>query len=136
MDVQSQLEAAVAGRREQVVERVTDALKEEGFGVLTRIDIDHAFDEKLGVEFRPYTILGACNPGLAHKVLSARPDAGLLLPCNVVVDEEQEGQSLVRILDPLTMFSSSGYQDDAAFSELANEARDRLVRVADQLAAG
>lgn len=134
MQAQSKLETLVPGQREQVVEQVTAALKKEGFGVLTRIDIDRAFEEKLRVDFRPYTILGACNPDLAYKALSARADAGLLLPCNIVVDEEQDGRSLVRILDPMTMFLSPGYEDDQAFSELATEARESLVRVANQLA--
>ena len=84
------------------LERVIDALKEEGFGVLSRIDIHDAFKEKLGIEFRNYSILGACNPPLAHKALSNRPDAGLMLPCNVIVEENDDG-TLVRIVDPAAM---------------------------------
>ena len=87
---------------DKALPRVIEALKEEGFGVLTRIDVHDAFREKLGVEFRNYSILGACNPPLAHKALSNRPDAGLMLPCNVIV-EEQGGGTLVRIVDPAAM---------------------------------
>ena len=83
---------------EQAVDVVIDELKQEGFGVLTRIDVHDALKEKLDVEFRPYSILGACNPPLAHKALSNRPDVGLMLPCNVVVESVGENRSLVRIL--------------------------------------
>ena len=84
----------------ETVGRVIDALMEEGFGVLTRIDIHEAFEEKLGIAFRPYTILGACNPRLAHRALSAAPEVGLLLPCNVTVEEMTGSGSLVRIINP------------------------------------
>jgi uncharacterized protein (DUF302 family) len=91
----------------EAVDRVIDALKAEGFGVLTRIDVHDTFKEKLDVDFRNYSILGACNPPLAHKALSNRPDAGLMLPCNVIVEEVENG-TLVRIIDPAAMMQEIG----------------------------
>jgi uncharacterized protein (DUF302 family) len=112
--------------------RVIEALKEEGFGVLTRIDVHDAFREKLGVDFRNYSILGACNPTLAHKALSSRPDAGIMLPCNVIV-EESEGGTLVRIVDPAAMMQAGGLAGDPVLQEVGAEAETRLKRVADAL---
>ena len=100
-------EVKLAQPHDRAIETVTAALKSEGFGVLTRIDAHTTFREKLGVEFRPYSILGACNPPLAHRVLSHRAEAGLLLPCNVTVEAEGSG-SLVRIGDPDVMLSVGG----------------------------
>jgi uncharacterized protein (DUF302 family) len=97
--------------------------------VLTRIDIHDAFKEKLGVAFRKYSILGACNPPLAHKALSARPDAGLMLPCNVIV-EETGAQTLVRIVDPAAMMQAGGLAGDPVLAEVGQEAETRLRRVA------
>ena len=114
------------------LERVIDALKEEGFGVLSRIDIHDAFKEKLGIEFRNYSILGACNPPLAHKALSNRPDAGLMLPCNVIV-EENDGGTLVRIVDPVAMMQAGGFDGDPVLKEVGGEAEIRLKRVAEAL---
>jgi len=105
-------------------------LKEEGFGVLTRIDVHDAFKEKLGVDFRLYSILGACNPVLAHKALSERPEAGLLLPCNVVVEETENGGTLVRIIDPSAMMQAGGLEGDPVLQEVGAEAEIRLGRVA------
>ncbi len=114
------------------LERVIAALKDEGFGVLTRIDVHDAFKEKLGVDFRHYTILGACNPPLAHRALSARPDAGLMLPCNVVV-EEDDGGTLVRIVDAAAMMQAGGLDGDPVLKEVGSEAEARLKRVAEAL---
>ena len=114
--------------------RVIAALKAEGFGVLTRIDVHDAFKEKLGVDFRHYTILGACNPPLAHKALSARPDAGLMLPCNVVVEDVGSG-TLVRIADPVAMMQAGNLAGDSALREVGREAETRLKRVAQALRA-
>jgi len=111
--------------------RVKELLKEEGFGVLTEIDIRTAFREKLNVEFRPYRILGACNPSLAHRALQAEPGIGLLLPCNVVVEEASEGGSRVSFLDPA---NALGLVGNPQLNEIADEARSRLRRVADRLA--
>ena len=118
----------------EAVEQVIEALKEEGFGVLTRIDVHDAFKEKLGVDFRQYSILGSCNPPLAHKALSNRPDAGLMLPCNVIVEEIEEGGTLVRIIDPAAMMQAGGFEDDPVLQEVGGEAEKRLKRVAAALA--
>ena len=107
---------------EQALEKVTEALKAEGFGVLTSIDVKDTMKKKLDVDFRKYTILGACNPPLAHQALSARPDVGLLLPCNVIVYEEGEG-TVVNIIDPLSMRT---FIQDPVLDSVAEEARQRL----------
>jgi uncharacterized protein (DUF302 family) len=117
---------------DESLERVITALKEEGFGVLTRIDVHDTFKEKLGVEFRKYVILGACNPPLAHKALSARPDAGLMLPCNVVV-EEVDGGTLVRIVNAAAMMQAGGLDGDPVLKEVGGEAEARLKRVAEAI---
>lgn len=117
---------------EEALPRVIEALKAEGFGVLTRIDVHDAFKEKLGVDFRKYCILGACNPPLAHRALSNRPDAGLMLPCNVVV-EEADGGTLVRIVDPAAMLQAGGLAGDPVLGEVGAEAELRLKRVAEAL---
>lgn len=113
--------------------RVIEALKVEGFGVLTRIDVHDAFKEKLGVDFRNYSILGACNPALAHRALSSRPDAGLMLPCNVIV-EEDDGGTLVRIVDPAAMMQAGGLAGDPVLQGVGADAETRLKRVAAALA--
>ena len=116
----------------EALPRVIEALKVEGFGVLTRIDVHDAFKEKLGVDFRNYSILGACNPPLAHRALSNRPDAGLMLPCNVIV-EESDGGTLVRIVDPAAMMQAGGLAGDPVLEEVGAEAEARLKRVAEAL---
>jgi uncharacterized protein (DUF302 family) len=120
---------------EPAIARVTEALQAEGFGVLTRIDVKNTLKEKLGVEFRPYAILGACNPPLAHRALSHDPRVGLVLPCNVVV-EQTPGGSLVRIGDPDAFMGIGDFVSDPELKEVAAEARRRLARVADALRAG
>lgn len=126
-------EATLTQPFDRAIETVTAALKAEGFGVLTRIDVHHTLKEKIGVEFRPYAILGACNPTLAHRALSHYAEAGLLLPCNVTVESSGAG-SVVRIADPDVMLSVGGMDQDPALRSVATEARTRLVRVADALA--
>ena len=120
---------------EAAIERVTAALKAQGFGVLTRIDAHSTFQQKLGVSFRPYTILGACNPELAHRTLSHSSMVGLLLPCNVTVEAVPEGGSLVRIANPEAMARMGGLDGDPVIAELMEEAQHRLRRVADALSA-
>jgi uncharacterized protein (DUF302 family) len=125
----------LSGDFESAIERVTEALKGEGFGVLTRIDVDKAFKEKIGVDFRRYAILGACNPNLAHTALSARPEIGLLLPCNVTV--EQDGDDIiVRFVDPEMMMSVGELGQLDVIKTLADDAKGRLSRAAAALSEG
>ncbi|MCB0179584.1 MAG: DUF302 domain-containing protein [Anaerolineae bacterium] len=111
---------------ETAIEQATAALKAEGFGVLTEIDVKATLKKKLDVDFRRYMILGACNPNLAHQALQTELDLGLLLPCNVIVYENDEGQSVVSIIDPIMMM---GVIENEALSLVANEAKARLQRV-------
>ncbi len=114
---------------EQAVEKTIAALKAEGFGVLTRIDVKATLKEKLGEEFRPYVILGACNPPLAHRALSAEPLVGVMLPCNVTVEQHEQG-ALVSILNPEMMMGIADLGENPHLREVAGEARTRLERVA------
>lgn len=127
-------EAKLTAPYDQAIDIVTTALKTEGFGVLTRIDIHAAFKEKLGIEFRPYSILGACNPALAYRALTRDAEAGLMLPCNVTVEAEETG-TMVRIADPEVMLSVGGMGQDPALHAVATEARLRLTRVVESLRA-
>ena len=120
---------------EVATRRVEEALQAEGFGVLTRIDLHEAFKEKLDIEFRPYTILGACNPPLAHKAVTSQAEIGLMLPCNVTVEMSESGRATVRISDPRVLMTTGGFDTDPVVADVAEEARDRLARVAAALAA-
>lgn len=115
---------------EQAMSSIVDALKLEGFGVLTRIDVHETLKEKLGVEFRPYTILGACNPHLAHRALSQDAVVGLMLPCNVTVEFDTQQTTLVRIANPEVMLQVGSLRNNDALAEVAKEARTRLERAA------
>lgn len=116
------------------VTRVREALKREGFGVLTEIDLRAAFREKLGREFRPYVILGACNPPLAFSAISADPSVGLLLPCNVTVEWLADGRTGVRLTDPDALLNTVALQGALELTAVARDARERMVRVAASLA--
>lgn len=133
MSVALEPRATLAMPIDEALEVTTAALKNEGFGVLTKIDVRATLNEKLGEEFDPYLILGACNPALAHRALSIDPNVGLLLPCNVVL-HERDGKTTVSLLDPEAMFAVAAGVPE--LESVASEARAKLARVAESLAAG
>lgn len=114
------------GDFDDIVNRVTEALKVEGFGVLTTIDVKQTLKEKLNLEKRPYTILGACNPPLANQALEADPNIGLLLPCNVIVREDEDGSITVGFMDPQAVLSLGEFP---GIAQLAEQVREKLQRV-------
>ncbi len=116
---------------EKALERTVDALKDQGFGVITEIDVKITMKEKLDLETRPYKILGACNPALAHQALTADPDIGLLLPCNVIVRDEDDGAT-VGFVDPSMMAELSPSPE---LGQVAREARERLEKTLEAVAA-
>jgi uncharacterized protein (DUF302 family) len=116
----------------EAVAAVTTALKEEGFGVLTQIDVQATMRAKLGVETKPYMILGACNPSLAHQALQIEPELGLLLPCNVIVYDNGDETTTVSVVDPIQML---GVVENPSLQPVAEEAERRLRRVVANLAA-
>ena len=120
----------IQGDPETIEQQVVAALKEEGFGVLTEINVQFVMKQKLGLDKRPYKILGACNPSFANQALDAEPDIGLLLPCNVVIREEQDGSITVAFMDPEAVLNLVGKDDIAA---TATEVKSRLLRVRDAI---
>jgi uncharacterized protein (DUF302 family) len=114
----------------EAVEAIKAELAREGFGILSEIDVSATMKKKLDVDFRPYVILGACNPPLAHKALSAERDIGLLLPCNVIVyADDDPSRSVIAVLDPVEALQLTGRDD---IRPLAEEVRSRLVRALEQ----
>ena len=113
-----------------VEEKVIAALADEGFGVLTEIDVQATLKKKLGLDNRPYKILGACNPHLAHQAIEAEPEIGVLLPCNVILRQDESGQNIVTFMDPEAVLTLVDRDDVAS---LAKDVRARLKRVADSV---
>jgi uncharacterized protein (DUF302 family) len=123
----------IQGTPAQVEEKVVEALKTEGFGVLTEIDVAATLKAKLDLDRPPYKILGACNPQLASGAIEMEPEIGALLPCNVVVRENEKGTTTVTFMDPQAVINMTG---NPKLAELASEVRTRLQRVQDALTAG
>lgn len=115
---------------EEALEKVPEALKTEGFGVLTEIDVKTTLKKKLDLDFRKYKILGACNPTLAHKALSSMLEVGVLLPCNVVVYENDAGNATVIAVDPMQAMAGA---DEPEIGEVAQTVRERLTRVLERI---
>jgi uncharacterized protein (DUF302 family) len=117
------------GRYDEVLAKLPEALKAEGFGVLTRIDVQQTLKEKIGVEFRRYQILGACNPKLAHQALTAELGVGAMLPCSVAIWEEDDGTATVNAVDPLQTIAAAS----PALAPIAGQVKERLARVLESL---
>lgn len=127
------INVTLKGGMDEVIGKVTTCLKDQGFGILTRIDVDTTFKAKINVDFRPYVILGACNPVLAHQALTARPDVGLMLPCNVTVEQSGEGECLVRFIDPAMMMQFGDLGQDQELARVGGEAAVKIRAAAKAL---
>lgn len=114
------------GSFEDAIQKVTDELKEEGFGVLTEIDVKETLKKKLDVDFKKYRILGACNPNFAHKALSVEDKIGAMLPCNVIVEEHEDGKVEISAVDPVSSMQSV---ENDELKPIAAEVRDRLEKI-------
>lgn len=123
-------QTTVSGSFDEVIEKVTEALKTEGFGILTEIDVKATLKKKIDVDRKPYTILGACNPSLANQAINAEPDIGLLLPCNVLVREEDDGSISAVFMDPAAVLELVNRDE---ITEMGMEVRGKLERVRDLL---
>ena len=121
---------------ETAIKGVIEALKSEGFGVLTQIDVKATLKDKLGEDFRPYSILGACNPPLAHRALTSEAIVGVMLPCNITVEASPGGGSIVQIANPEMMMQVGALQENPTLKQVAKEARTKLERVAAKLSEG
>ncbi|MDZ7715185.1 MAG: DUF302 domain-containing protein [Balneolaceae bacterium] len=115
---------------EDTIEHVTQELKEEGFGVLTEIDVKETLKKKLDVEFKKYRILGACNPEFAHKALQAEDKIGVMLPCNVIVEEHEDGQVEVSAVDPVASMQAV---ENKGLADIAEEVKNRLKQVIERV---
>jgi len=123
-------ETTISATMEEAKSKVTDALKSEGFGILTEIDVQGTLKKKLNEDFRPYLILGACNPPFAYDALQAEPNIGLMLPCNVVLQEHEQGKVNVSVIDPA---SAMGEIENSSLMETASRVRERLHKVINYL---
>ncbi len=121
---------SVTGKFNEIVDKTIEELKKEGFGVLADIDVQGTLKAKLGKDMKPYRILGACNPPLAHQAIEMEPDIGLLLPCNVIVREENDGKICVGFMDPKAVL---GMVQKKELDSLGTEVRSRLERVRDAI---
>lgn len=115
---------------DEAIQHITDELKKEGFGVLTEIDVKATLKKKLDVDFRNYRILGACNPPLAYQALQAEPQIGLMLPCNVVVQEEDSGRTIVSAIDPLASMQAV---ENESLGEVADQVKAKLQKVIESI---
>ena len=123
------LKKELSSTYEEALAKIPDALKSEGFGILTEIDVADTLKKKIGAEFRRYRILGACNPAMAHRALQIELGAGVMLPCNVVVYEDDDGRAVVHAVDPLQTVAASV----PALREVAHSVREKLERVLERL---
>ena len=127
--MEAALKRQLASSYDDALAKIPEALKSEGFGVLTEIDVSQTLKNKLGVDFRRYKILGACNPTFAHRALSASLDVGVLLPCNVVVYEGDDGRAVVLAIDPMQTVAAG----DPRLGDVASTVRQKLARALEHL---